>query len=53
MQNAIKFTNQGGFDIKLSFKVNEECTQRKCGMLKTLVKDTGIGMTENTQKQLF
>eukprot|EP00347_Sterkiella_histriomuscorum_P008606 403344450 len=53
VQNAIKFTNQGGFEIILRFSQNEECKNKKCGILKTSVKDTGIGMNESVKKQLF
>ncbi|CDW75602.1 pas pac sensor hybrid histidine kinase [Stylonychia lemnae] len=53
IQNAIKFTNQGGFDIFLDYIRSETCKEYDCGTLVTQVRDTGIGISDTIQKQLF
>ena len=54
VQNAIKFTQQGGFEIILEFKPSYECYgDMPCGTLVTMVKDSGCGMQEETKKRLF
>jgi signal transduction histidine kinase/CheY-like chemotaxis protein len=49
INNAIKFTNSGEITLFVDYIVSEE--QKTC--LKFSVKDTGIGMTEAQQKNVF
>eukprot|EP00347_Sterkiella_histriomuscorum_P003626 403363564 len=53
VQNAVKFTHSGGLDINLNFERIQICPNANCGMLKTTIKDTGEGMTQETQDNLF
>jgi signal transduction histidine kinase len=45
ISNAIKFTHKGGVDVNLS--------KLKNNMIQILVKDTGIGISEESQASLF
>lgn len=45
MSNSVKFTDQGKVELELSVSRNNE--------LSFLVKDTGIGMDEDTLKRIF
>ena len=45
ISNAIKFTHEGGVDVNLS--------KLKNNMIQILVKDTGIGISEESQASLF
>lgn len=45
LQNAIKFTNEGGYIIVKCFEQD--------GSVKVIVTDTGIGMDEEAQKHAF
>ncbi len=47
--NAVKFTNNGSIELSLSVAEHDEKTL----LLKGCVKDTGIGITEAQQEQLF
>ena len=51
--NAVKFTKEGGIEIYINFEKSVECHNVECGELITIVKDTGIGMDEDTYKNLF
>ncbi|CDW87979.1 pas pac sensor hybrid histidine kinase [Stylonychia lemnae] len=53
IQNAVKFTQQGGFDIFLDFKRLQSCPTYGCGTLITSIKDTGQGMDEDAMRNLF
>lgn len=46
LSNSVKFTEQGSIDIALSFTRDPEA-------LSFTISDTGIGMSEETQKKLF
>jgi signal transduction histidine kinase/CheY-like chemotaxis protein len=45
VSNAIKFTHQGGVDVNISLSKNN--------IIKVVVKDTGIGISEASQANLF
>jgi two-component system sensor histidine kinase/response regulator len=47
--NAVKFTEQGEIDIHIGLREDREAES----LLFTEVKDTGIGITEEQQEQLF
>ncbi|MBS0351280.1 MAG: response regulator [Proteobacteria bacterium] len=49
LSNAIKFTHQG----KVNFSVQVVQRQEQQALIKFLVEDTGIGIPENQQKQIF
>lgn len=53
VQNAVKFTKEGGFEVYLEFEKCKECDSEGCGVLITTVRDTGIGMDDDTLKHLF
>ena len=53
VQNAIKFTHSGCFEIRLDFNQSQSCSNCSCGTLITVVKDTGQGMNEEEKKNLF
>jgi len=48
--NAIKFTNSGGVTVRLDYQVLNEA---QSGRLRLVVADTGIGIPEEQQAQLF
>ncbi|MDG6773243.1 response regulator [Thiomicrorhabdus sp. ZW0627] len=48
--NAIKFTNPGG-EVSLHISIDED--KEGCTVLHFSVKDTGVGMSQEAQKQLF
>lgn len=50
LSNAVKFTNPGGI---VDLTVTQEQLDKENGMLHFVVKDTGIGMSEDMQKRLF
>ncbi len=50
INNAIKFTNQGGITIKYAFNPNSD---KKSGTLNISVIDTGIGISIEKQKEIF
>ena len=47
--NALKFTRRGGIDIQLDWVAGSE----SAGQLVVAVRDTGCGMSEETQARLF
>lgn len=47
--NAVKYTEKGSIEVELSFEQNKE----RGGTLRILIKDTGIGMSEETKANLF
>lgn len=49
--NAVKFTNKGGVYLTLSWK--SDPIDKKRGVLVIEIRDTGIGMSHETQNQLF
>ena len=49
MGNAVKFTETGEVELKVTFRRKDETT----GEFTFLVRDTGIGITETQQKTLF
>jgi len=49
MSNAVKFTDKGEIELKISF-IN---SNKDRGIIKFSVIDTGIGITKQQQKQLF
>ena len=49
ISNAIKFTDSGRVDIRISIQVEDT----HCYKLRVEVKDTGIGISEAVQKKLF
>ncbi|WPJ97544.1 ATP-binding protein [Coraliomargarita algicola] len=53
--NAIKFTNEGSIEIRISFiSFNEKSKPHGyMGVLECSVTDTGIGISEHDQKRLF
>ena len=46
LSNAIKYTNQGGATVRVSY-LNES------SLLRVVVSDTGIGLNEETRRNLF
>nr|WP_136250243.1 ATP-binding protein [Ningiella ruwaisensis] len=48
VSNAVKFTNEGGVDIKIKEKQNQ-CES----VLQIIVKDSGIGMSPEAVKSIF
>jgi two-component system sensor histidine kinase BarA len=50
--NAIKFTEKGNIEIKIQ-RVEKENDTDKCITLKFTISDTGIGISEPQQEQLF
>ncbi|MBP3742071.1 MAG: response regulator [Treponema sp.] len=49
LNNAIQYTFEGGFELKLSM---EERTDNECGLCFS-IKDTGVGIKENEVEGLF
>ncbi len=49
LNNAIKYTQEGGFELKLSM---EERTDNECGLCFS-IKDTGIGIKQEEVEGLF
>jgi len=49
--NAIKFTSTGTIQVRVGFK--KDRLQSNVGKLEIEVKDTGCGISEDDQKQLF
>ncbi len=49
VSNGVKFTREGGVDIFLRLQPDNEGSRR----LQILVRDTGIGMSSETQQRLF
>lgn len=49
ISNAVKFTSEGGVTIKLEMKAN----LAKAQIIRFCVIDTGIGITEENQKEIF
>ncbi|WP_158222810.1 ATP-binding protein [Rhodopirellula sp. MGV] len=49
MGNAIKFTDHGGIDVKISF----DDSDRTQPLLTIAIEDTGIGMDENQMRKVF
>ncbi len=49
LNNAVKFTEQGTISLKVKFKAT---TNQAC-MLSFSIKDTGVGISEEKQAQLF
>ncbi|TEW56954.1 two-component sensor histidine kinase BarA [Psychromonas sp. RZ22] len=51
--NAIKFTEQGNIEVQIQ-RIEKEDTHKNNNIgLKFIISDTGIGISENQQKQLF
>jgi len=50
--NAVKFTEKGNIEVKVQ-RTEPECETDKCIKLKFTITDTGIGISETQQKQLF
>lgn len=48
LSNAVKYTNEGSIELKVTWE-----RKQKLAMLKIVVKDTGIGITEENKKKLF
>ena len=44
IQNAVKFTKDGGIILSVDFEKSVDCENAECGELITVVKDTGCGM---------
>ena len=49
LSNAMKFTQQGGIDVKVELEMARDGHQ----MLRFSVRDTGIGISAEAQKKLF
>jgi two-component system sensor histidine kinase BarA len=50
--NAIKFTQEGNIEVQIQ-RINQENDIDGNVMLKIMISDTGIGISEKQQKQLF
>lgn len=50
LSNACKYTNEGG---KVSLKIHSEIVSESLTILTIVVKDNGIGMSEEFQEKLF
>ena len=48
--NAIKFTSQGGVDVRVQFRHDED---GQAGQLEYLIQDTGLGIKPGDQDHLF
>lgn len=48
LNNAVKYTNEGRIELKITWE-----RRQKIALLKIIVKDTGIGITEENKKKLF
>lgn len=48
LNNAVKYTNEGFVELKVSWK-----RMQRMALLTVSVKDTGIGISEENKKQLF
>lgn len=50
LSNACKYTNEGG---KVSLKIHSEIVSESLAIMTIVVKDNGIGMSEEFQERLF
>jgi signal transduction histidine kinase len=53
VSNALKFTTEGGVTIAVAISDSEETPDEGFCRLQIAVKDTGIGLSEKAQKNLF
>lgn len=50
LSNAVKYTDNGG---KIEFSVDEIDSYSNCALFKFVIKDNGIGMSEDFQRKIF
>lgn len=48
LSNAVKYTNEGKIELRITWE-----RKQKIALLQIIVKDTGIGITEENKKKLF
>lgn len=48
LNNAVKYTNEGQIELRITWE-----RRQKIALLKIVVSDTGIGITEDNKKKLF